>query len=189
MSVSRSNQLGDIAGKIGGWAPLDSGLLVPIANLPIGSSGSQLAAGNHAWGVSNLASASYQRTSGDYTTTSTTFVDVDTTNMTLSITTGAHRVLIGFTGTIQNNAQDLITYVTVMLDGINLGNASGFVMAQKFSGGASREDGSFAFLTNVLSAASHTFKLQWRVNGGTATLRGGSSGEPAAQFWVMEQVG
>ena len=43
-------------------------------------------------------SARHVRSAGDYTTTSTTFVDVDATNMSLTITTGARRCMVGFVG-------------------------------------------------------------------------------------------
>lgn len=47
MSVSKGKPAGTASGVVGGWAPLDSGLLVPIAYLPVGVGASQVAAGNH----------------------------------------------------------------------------------------------------------------------------------------------
>lgn len=35
MAVSRSNELGGLAGTVGGFAPLDNGLLIPTAYLPV----------------------------------------------------------------------------------------------------------------------------------------------------------
>ena len=45
-------------GVANGYAALDSGVLVPIAQLPVGTAGTQVAAGNHTHGASGLA-ASY----------------------------------------------------------------------------------------------------------------------------------
>src|SRR6266516_890057 len=46
-------------------------------------------------GAPATVGASYARTSANYTTTSGTFVDIDGTNLALTIVTGAHQVLIG----------------------------------------------------------------------------------------------
>jgi hypothetical protein len=139
-----------------------------------------------------LASASYKRTSGSYTTTSATFVDVDNTNLALTITTLARRVLIGFTGTIKHSST-VATSFTVDLDGTNLGAAlgstgyGGLVTARP---GTANFEGnvSFTFLTDVLTAASHTFKLQWVTAAATATLYGTTGTvNNYCQFWVAEQ--
>lgn len=140
-------------------------------------------------GGGTLASALYTRTAGDYTTTSTTFVDVDGTNLSLTITTGAHRVLIGFVGSAVDATSDAFVYLDVDVDGTRIGNAQGLTANQQFTAGAYLQNASFTVMSAILSAASHTFKLQWRVSGGTATLRGGTSGQPVSQFWVMEQGG
>lgn len=131
-----------------------------------------------------LASASYKRTAGDYTTTSTTFVDVDSTNLSLTITTGAHRVLIGFSGTVRQSDGNDNIFLDVTVDGTRQGGSIGLIGPRS----AVNVDGSFTFLTDVLSAGSHTFKLQWRVLAtGTATIAGGSTGELYSQFYVIEQ--
>ena len=52
-----------------------------------------------AGGGTALASASARITAGNYTTTSTTFVNVDATNLNFTITTVAHRVMITLVAT------------------------------------------------------------------------------------------
>lgn len=136
-------------------------------------------------GASNLASARYQRTSGNYTTTSTSFVDVDPTNMALTIATGARRVLIGFTGSCFNSGPDTV-FFDVAIDGTRMGGAFG-LMGENEGTGAYRNL-SFFEVSAVLSAGSHTFKLQWRnVNGTTTTMPGATaSSSTHPTFWVVE---
>jgi hypothetical protein len=121
-----------------------------------------------------LASASFKRTTGNYTTTSSTFVDVDATNFALTITTGAHRVMLVFTGSGGNTSADYIE-LDVTVDGTRQGGTGGLVIME-CQDSLVFKNLSFTYITDVLTAASHTFKLQYRVNSsGTATIQGGSS--------------
>lgn len=130
-------------------------------------------------------SAAYERTAGNYTTTSITFTDVDATNMALVITTGARRVMVGLIGTADNGGPSAsYVYFTVAIDGVDKGGTLGMVAVSSESGGRSG-NASFVYLSDVLTAASHTFKLRWRASAGTATLRGNSAGW-TARFWVAE---
>ncbi len=133
-----------------------------------------------------LASASYKRTTGDYTTTSTTFVDVDATagTMTLTITTGARRVLIGFVGVALNSVAGGVTSFDVAVDGTRLGGAQG-LSSMRVSSAGFVENVGFVVMTDPLIAGSHTFALQWFVNANTGTLQGSSTGR-TAHFWVKE---
>lgn len=167
------------------------------AKLTAGSNGKYLVAASGEttgllWQAAPVG-ASYKRTSGNYTTTSTSFVDVDGTNLALTITTLARRVMIGFTGSIKHSAANA-TSLTVDLDGTNLGAAVGSagyggLVTVRPSTNNFEGDASFTFLTDVLSAGSHTFKLQWVTAAATATLPGstGSTGS-YCQFWVAETL-
>jgi hypothetical protein len=139
-------------------------------------------------GASNLQAAKYQRTSANYTTTSTSFADVDGTNMSLAITTGARRVMVGFTGTVAGSGLGDTIMLDVDLDGARLGGLFGLVQART-PVATYRMNGSFTFLTNALTAASHTFKLQWRTTANTATMYGTSASDGVATFWVQEIYG
>lgn len=126
--------------------------------------------------------ASYKKADASYSTTSTTFVDVDGTNMSLTITTGARRVLIGFVGSVRNDTAGQSVALDVTVDGTRQGNDHGLVSVAN----STSANGSFSYLTAALSAGSHTFKLQYCVVGsGTARVFGSSTSE-AAQFWVQE---
>ncbi len=161
--------------------------------LTVGANGTILTADSSisnglAWYVP--AGASYKRTSGDYTTSSVTMVDVDGTNLALTITTRAHRVKIGFVGTVSHSGTGQI-YLDVAVDGTDQGQTSGPVyglVGQRITTAAYILNGSFTYLTDVLSAGSHTFKLRWATTGATATIQGGSTSKAYMQFWVEETL-
>lgn len=152
-----------------------------------------LASGLPSWaagaGASSLASAKYKRTAGDYTITgagSTTFANVDGTNLSLAITTGARRVLISVnaTGTVDNAAGEI--ELDVELDGARLGGTNnGLLRVAQHATASELMNLSFTHVTDALSAASHTFKLQWKQanTAHTATLRGA---DPFLTFSVVE---
>lgn len=125
-------------------------------------------------GASNLAGARYRRTAGDYTTSSTSFVDVDGTNLALPITTGARRVLITLAGGCTHSLATGYIAFDVAVDGTRLGGDYGLFVAEQPSA-AEVLNASFSVITEVLTAAAHTFKLQWRTNAATATLYGATA--------------
>ena len=116
--------------------------------------------------VPALASGKVNLTSGDITTTSGTFVDL--TGVTVTITTGARRCLVVFTATTKNSAINGQNVFDIAIDGTRLGGTTGLVIvtipAANFN-----ENPSFSYVTDVLSAAAHTFKIQWFVSPGTTS--------------------
>lgn len=118
-------------------------------------------------------------TVSNYTTTSTENVDVDASNLSLTITTNGGDVLVGFVGYCE------VTGGNYGSMDINVGGSD------YFSNGSSGVIAfqptlalcSFVVLIEGLSVGSHTFKLRWRVDAGTGTLRR-IDGSP--QFWVQE---
>lgn len=136
-------------------------------------------------GGSTPASARYIRTAGDYTTSSATLVDVDATNLALSITTGANRVMVGaiISGKINNAVGTGV--IDVAVDGTDQGGAFGVIALHQHSTASELMNFSFVYLTDVLTAASHTFKLRYASAGGQPfTLAG--AGTPPLVFWVAE---
>src|SRR5689334_15175635 len=63
----------------------------------------------------------------DYTTTSTSFVNVDGTNLSLTITTAGGNVLIGFSGVVSNTTVGTVTYLDVEIDGTRFAGDDGIV--------------------------------------------------------------
>lgn len=151
-----------------------------------GSAWSTWATLGTAGGITSLASAKYKRTAGDYSTTSNTFVDVDATNLALSITTGARRVLVVLTAAGFNTSAADYVMLDVDLDGSRMvGGTNGLIFE---SANASEPvNCSFSIISDVLTAASHTFKLQFRrASAGTVTLYGGTSSLTNLVFAVHE---
>lgn len=133
----------------------------------------------------SLAFGIVTRTGGDYATGTTNFVDVDPTNVVITLTTQAHRCKIGWSAVGGNgtNADGIVLDVTV--DGSRLGQTLGLILFTSQTAN-NNQNLSGHVVTNVLSAGSHTFKLQYAANtGGTATIRASSSVNPLI-FWVEE---
>lgn len=112
----------------------------------------------------------------NYSTTSTSFVDVDATNLSLTITTTGGDVLIGAMLYHDNGR----IYFDVTQDGARLGDSShGLASSNGFEGMTT-----LLFLVTGLAAGTYTFNLQWKVGTGTRNLN--LNPAPTNQFWVRE---
>jgi hypothetical protein len=105
----------------------------------------------------------------NYTTTSGAFVNIDATNLSITLTTYGSAVLLGFTGVLNTSGND--GYLDFTIDGARYGSA-GDGIAQ-ISGSVDRTVSMLALVTG-LAAGSHTFKVVWGVGSGTLTLRSGN---------------
>jgi hypothetical protein len=127
--------------------------------------------------------------SGDYATTSTSFVNVDGTKLALTIATAGGDVLVGFSGTIINTSGTAgHTFFDVEVDTVRTAGDDGYIAVSP-AGAGTRSPVTFLKLIQGLSAGSHTFKLQWKVAAGTASLfsgAGSSNGDLHPQFFVRE---
>jgi hypothetical protein len=126
------------------------------------------------------------RNSTTPTVTSTTFVDVDSTNLAATIMLpAAGRCLIGFVGWGDNSTTNAYTRFDIAIDGTRVGASTyGLVAYRTSSGATNAHNCSFTYLTDVLSAGSHTFKLQWCVSAGTGEIYAdGAVGIPS--FWAI----
>lgn len=123
----------------------------------------------------------------DYTTSSTSFVDVDGTNLALTITTNGGDVLVGFAGYSSLSAN--FTGWNVAVDGADYFADEGLARSPSQPQSVQAMP-SFVVRITGLSAASHTFKLRWRQGiSGTSTLYAGagtSNSDVHPQFWVLE---
>lgn len=133
------------------------------------------------------ASASYKRSTGDYSTSSTSFVDVDGTNLALTITTKAHRCLVTFTGVITTTGGAAGVFLDVLVDGVSVSGGLGGVLGISVPTATNVHNASFSFITDVLTAASHTFKLRYRTSANTAEIKGDGT-VWTARFSVVELV-
>lgn len=120
--------------------------------------------------------------SGDVTTTtSANFVDL--TGASITITTGARRVLLGFTCGTSNSGSNVNRF-TFSVDGTDQGSAFGYALDQANAANIVHNV-AMTFMTAALSAGSHTFKVRWRVSGGTGTVKNLTAGN-IWTFWAME---
>lgn len=140
------------------------GQITSVSNVPIASG-----AGGGILQVSKVT-----LTSGDLTTASTTFLDA--TGLTTSMTTGAHRCLVILSVSGNNSTANDNVVVDLAVDGTRQGGTFGL----QFLASGVGDTGSlgFTYLTSTLTATSHTFKIQWRVDAGTGKLWA-SSAAPA----------
>jgi hypothetical protein len=117
------------------------------------------------------------------TTTSTSFTDA--TGLSVTMTTNGGTLMVGFIG-VASVAGGTYVDITIDVDGVSQGATDG-IIALGASGGFANV--SFVTLVEGLSAGSHTIKVRWKVNGGTATMYAdnslaGSKGKPI--LWVRE---
>ena len=110
-----------------------------------------------------------------YSTTSTAFVPVDSTNLSLSLTTNGGDVMVGMMGVI---AADSTTSRHMSFD-VRVDGSGGWLVDQGYGGGITTAvQSTIAQLVNIgpliisgLAAGNHTFTLLWRMNAGTGYLR------------------
>lgn len=121
---------------------------------------------------------------GDYTTTSTSFVDIDATNLSITIDTNGGDVFVMFVPSVAASGQ--VVFFELLVDGSPHAGDDG--ICRGIPAGVGYVIPIIAIVTG-LSAASHTFKLQWKVSSGTATLFAGagtSNGDVHPTFIVRE---
>jgi hypothetical protein len=126
----------------------------------------------------------HRLTTGDITTASTTYVD---TGVTVTITTGAVRCLIAFIAMAKNSGATDNAMFDLAIDGTRVGSTA---FGTSFRSGTANGPISFTYVTDVLTAASHTFKIQYRSSSGsnTATMYA-STGVSPAVLSVSEMSG
>ena len=102
------------------------------------------------------------------TTVNTAYEDM--TGLSVAMTTGANKAKIDFTGRFKISAVAKMLYIKLKID------ATEYAVTERIekSGYA---DGYFTmgfnYLTAALTAAAHTFKVIWKVEGGTGTCDAG----------------
>jgi hypothetical protein len=108
----------------------------------------------------------YQRpvVDGDYTEASTTFNDIDATNIDETLTTTGNPVQIRFYSGRHNNTATALE-IDLIIDGVSV------MAGTPIWRGIANVPCSLVWISEGLAAGSHSFKLQWRIVGaGTATF-------------------
>ncbi len=135
----------------------------------------------------NLLALKNQKATAIYTTTenilaassSRSFVDVDSTNLKLTITTSGGDVMVHLhcSGHRHDSGNRVHMLFDIDVDGNRQGGDNG--LARMSLDQAYSQNLSFTYIVQNLDPGSHTFKLQWK-GGGTGRMQAG------AQFWVRE---
>lgn len=110
-------------------------------------------------------------TSGDKSTASTEWEDVDPTNLSLTITVpaGGRRVKVTFSANVYNSAYDW-TYLDLAIAGSRIGGTSGLALFR-----ASTFEHRSITVDLFLNPGDWTVRPQWRVGGGTSFLYASAS--------------
>jgi hypothetical protein len=124
----------------------------------------------------------------NYSTTSTSFVPIDATNLALTIiSNGQNSFQAGFFGFFEQDVGGQ-AHLDIELNGVRIGGDDGLMRGPAF---AQSNDYSlpFTYLLGKLPPGTHDFVLQWKVAAQTATLLAGagtSTKDMHPQFWVRE---
>lgn len=126
----------------------------------------------------------------DLTTTSTSTVDMDATNLKLSITTTGGDVLVGFSGSFNLSSVGHFIYLDIYesVGGADLFGDDGHIVSTAFTAAKMWHFG-FVVCIEGLSAGTHEFKMRWKVSSGTGTFfraAGTGSADVHPQFWAKE---
>jgi len=120
----------------------------------------------------------------DITSSTITFVDVDAANLSLTITTTGGNVKVRFVGNIKSSTGKC--YLDVDVDSSRYAGDDGILGMKATGSGDPGDPISFEITVTGLAAGPHTFKLQWKVNAGTATLFAGAGTSDADVHGVFE---
>lgn len=112
----------------------------------------------------------------NYTTTSTSFVAVDTgggDDLRLSLTPQGEDLVIEFDCDVSHSSTGGLIYLNLYIDGVAVVDGDGLAKYREQSadiGGHMH----FRWLARGLSQTSHTFDVYWKTSGATATMLNGA---------------
>ncbi len=138
-----------------------------------------------AGGGDNISNISFvNKSDASFTTTSGTFVDV--TGLSITVTTGANRVLLmsSFSTEISTASYECFTFD---IDGTDVGGSNGLFRHQLPNANQPIAVCMY-YLTNTLSAASHTFKVNMFAASGYTGKIIASTTDSHALFFAVELI-
>lgn len=125
----------------------------------------------------------------DYSTTSTSFINIDGTDLLHTITTAGGTLYATFTGNVYVVATATRAYFDIIIDGTTrIGGDDGLVVME-----ITTNPRLVCLMTQItgLSAASHTIAVQWKANAGTIGMYAGAgtaSFDVHPRFITWEEV-
>lgn len=133
--------------------------------------------------AATILQVSRVQVSTNISTTSTTFVDLTELTTSLTTSTGSS-VVIGFRASGSNQTNNQGIRFRILVDGVSAGGCG-----LTASGTNNPTGTAFEYVVTGLSAALHTFKIQWRATAGTAQIRAATLGdEESASFTITEVI-
>ncbi len=151
------------------------------AKLTVGANGKLLVADSSqstglAWIAVPVSGSVVGDGSGDITN-NTTGSWTDITAASITITTLARHVMLHFNGTVSNGTADALNSFQFLIDASPLTGTGtlGDIRSADHTATESQAVSMSLRSPSALSAASHTFKVQWRPSAGTATLKNASA--------------
>lgn len=141
---------------------------------------------NHLKGRMDNRSSVIASGASSYRTTSTSFVDIDATHLSLTVNTHGADVLLGFTGAVHNKNNASSTYFNVAVDSVDYFDDDGITQLTSATSGDQYRLKPICFVVLItgLNAGSHNFKLRWKTyQNNTSTLE---IVRLHPQFWVQE---
>jgi hypothetical protein len=122
------------------------------------------------------------RITTDVNTTSATYVDISP-SLEVTITTGANPVIISLTMSMSATGANRIAGAQILVDGTPEAGAN----EELRTSGVSSSLG-IRVKTAALTAASHTFKVQWKTSGGTLRVNGATAAADEHGSLLVEEV-
>lgn len=117
---------------------------------------------------------------GDYTTTSATMVDIDATNLSITLTVTSGRVAVWFVAGFWASANPTLIYWDIFMDSVALGAQ----IKKAYVGGATHI--SLMTIKSGISVGSHTFRPRWSIDGGINTGKIFSDANSKVLFAALE---
>ncbi len=126
----------------------------------------------------------------DWITSSTSWVDVDGTYLTLHMETTGGDLMVHFHGTLTLTGMDSVVYFDLLLDGVPVGGGNGIIALQNPDAATAQRITPVSFTRRIknVSPMPHLLSLQWRVNTGVARMLAGTTSgrQLRPQLWMME---
>lgn len=128
-----------------------------------------------------------------YSTTSNTFVDVDTTNLSITLTISSGKAIIHFSGVcVSSSGAGADGGIDVDIDGTRYGSAFSFGL-MIIQASTTPQNCAFSVPVTGLSVGAHTFKLQYRRgSAGTVSIYSGDAAtvtSDKALIFGVEEMG
>lgn len=125
---------------------------------------------------------SVRYTSGDKTTTSTTLVAIDSTNIKTTVTTVSGRMFYQFSGTFYMSSGTTAGLLQLAMDI----DGTQYVMSESTLASAASPSSVFVTYIGVvstLSVGAHTFTPYWKISANTVTMKASSSVPAILTVW------